>query len=651
MGIEKMELVNIAGLLTDLDDVLLRCCQSGCFHIEPASTSDNDSHGLRMLNEQNPYLPILKDYISLASDLGIKLQKTDFSKLAFEENEDYIQFVEEASRKYIELNDERQDCKSIISEKENALKQLKHLQGMGANFEQIFACEHVKVRIGRMPSDSYNKLSYYDDSMFFFVKMDMTKTYCWGMYLAPPDQIEVVDDIFKSLYFERMRIPDFVKGTPEIAFEALKNEVDEAKQRLAQLGEEIEKFASEKEEIIKSAFTKLKYKNDTFELRRMVAAVHGKFYLKGFVPANSSEKFVASFKDVPSVSVVVKPPTSDASVVPPTKLKNGIFSKPFGMLVEMYGLPSYTDINPTSFVAITYTILFGLMFGDLGQGFIIFLAGLIMSHVKKIQAGGILTRVGFSSMFFGFMYGSVFGFEHLLDPVHKALGWSGKPLEVFHQTTFILLGAVAIGVVLISISITMNIILGFRQKDFEKALFGSNGLAGLVLYDGVIIALALKMLLKINVLTAPYIILVIVLPLVCMFMRVPLANLITQRRFILSHDPDSKGIGNFIVENFFEMFEFLLSYVSNTMSFLRVGGFVLSHAGMMLVVMTLTESVSAGASPIVLIIGNLFVMGMEGMIVAIQVIRLEFYEIFSRFYNGEGKSFEPCKVSFSTELE
>ena len=105
------------------------------------------------------------------------------------------------------------------------------------------------------------------------------------------------------------------------------------------------------------------------------------------------------------------------------------------------------------------------------------------------------------------------------------------------------------------------------------------------------------------------------------------------------------------MENFFEMFEFLLSYVSNTMSFLRVGGFVLSHAGMMLVVMTLMESCGAVGKPLVLVLGNLFVMAMEGMIVAIQIIRLEFYEIFSRFNDGNGKAFEPVGIKFSSAVE
>ncbi len=104
------------------------------------------------------------------------------------------------------------------------------------------------------------------------------------------------------------------------------------------------------------------------------------------------------------------------------------------------------------------------------------------------------------------------------------------------------------------------------------------------------------------------------------------------------------GFGGFFVEGFFELFEILLSYVTNTMSFLRVGGFILSHAGMMLVVMSLMEMVGNTGSIFVLIFGNIFVMALEGMIVGIQVLRLQFYELFSRYYQGDGIAFTPLQI-------
>ena len=86
------------------------------------------------------------------------------------------------------------------------------------------------------------------------------------------------------------------------------------------------------------------------------------------------------------------------------------------------------------------------------------------------------------------------------------------------------------------------------------------------------------------------------------------------------------------------MLEIILIFVTNSLSYLRVGGFVLSHAGMMLVVMTLVK-MTGNAGPVVFVLGNLFVMGLEGLIVGIQTLRLEYYEMFSRYFVGNGKKF------------
>lgn len=644
-----MELVNIAGLIKDLDLVLTKCCKSNCFHIELASQSYENANGLPILNEENPYTVTLKRLISLASNLSIKLENTDFSTLEYHTMEDFENYVGQLEKSYTELNLKKQEVLHNISEHEQALKQIKHLEGLDANFDQIFSCTQVKVRVGKLPIDSYPKLEYYSDKTFFFFPFDNDNNYYWGMYFAPVSQIALVDDIFKYLYFERVRVPDFVKGTPQIATEEINNDLKIQREQLIEIESKLSTIKKDCEVTLIKAYAKLKLLNDKFELRKMVADVNGKFYMVGFVPQEKAAYFKTLFTDVLGVSVLIRPPDANLRLKKPTKLKNGFLSKPFSMLVEMYGLPSYDEFNPTAFVAISYTLMFGLMFGDLGQGFLIFMLGMFLLKVKKMPMGGILTRVGTSSMFFGFMYGSVFGFEKLLDPVYHALGWSGKPLEVFESTSLILLGAVALGAVLIVIAMVLNIILGFRRKDYEKAIFGCNGIAGLTFYLSVLVGGALSIVLKIKVFTIPYIICLIAIPVLLIFFRVPLSNYFKYKKFHVSDEKE--GIGTFIAENFFELFEFMLSYASNTMSFLRIGGFILSHAGMMLVVMTLAEGVSAGVSPIIIVIGNAFVMAMEGLIVAIQVLRLEFYEIFSRFYEGDGKPFVPVGVNYNTELD
>ena len=152
-----------------------------------------------------------------------------------------------------------------------------------------------------------------------------------------------------------------------------------------------------------------------------------------------------------------------------------------------------------------------------------------------------------------------------------------------------------------------------------------------------------------NLFTPAYIICLIALPLVLIFFKHPLSNLVMGVK-----STEKVSVGNFIIENFIELFEAALSFLSNTMSYLRIGGFVLSHAGMMLVVAQLAGTNTPGAeitvsTVIVYIIGNLIVMGIEGLLVGIQVLRLEFYEIFNRFYDGSGQSFRPIEISFGAD--
>ena len=648
MAIEKMALVNIIGRFEDLDETLLRCCDSGCFHLEPAFKNEQNST-VKLLNEKNPFGVPLKEFASLATEMDIGLKETPGTQFRGWTAERFNELSDKINSEIDVKSNEKQQLAKEVSDLEAAVLQVDHLRGMNSDFSKIFACKHTACRVGRMPADNLAKLQYYDQT-FFFVPFETTKDFCWGMYFCANSDKELVDSIFRSMFFERIHIPDYVTGNTDEALKKLDVQINDKKKRIEVLDKEIAELAKKHETTIQEAYTALKKRYDIFELRRKVGAVKEKFYIKGFVPKKESEKFAGLFGDMEEVEVVLLPPDADAYVTPPTVLKNGWFTKPFGMLVEMYGLPKYGGFNPTAFVAITYTILFGIMFGDLGQGLLLFLAGFFVSKKIDKRAGGMVSRVGLSSMIFGTLYGSVFGFEELLDPVYESMGIDFLPLKIFKQSTFILLTAVGIGIFLIVTSMLINIYIGFKEKNYEKAIFGCNGIAGLIFYASVCAGVVCTMMLDMDIMSVPFKIFLIVIPLICIFCRVPFSIAMKYKKWKLSEDEEDMTIGGFIVENFFEMFEFLLSYVSNTMSFLRVGGFVLSHAGMMMVVMTLMDMTASAGKPVTLIIGNLFVMAMEGMIVAIQIIRLEFYEVFSRFYESDGKAFEPLSVSFDTEI-
>jgi V/A-type H+-transporting ATPase subunit I len=366
-----------------------------------------------------------------------------------------------------------------------------------------------------------------------------------------------------------------------------------------------------------------------------------KFQISMFAEEHHVHDVKKTFESFNDLELEVNEADSDKRIKPPTKLKNGWFSKPFGMFVEMYGIPGYHDMDPTPFVAWSYAILFGLMFGDLGQGFVLMLLGLYMAKKKGSILGSIGVRIGLSSMVFGFLYGSVFGNETLLNPFFiNVLGLSDKPIHVMDSdfTMTLLISAIAIGAFLILLAIIFNIKTLIKKKHYVEALTSHNGLSGLIFYGFLLTALALNFGFQFNLLRPIFTLPFIFIPLLLIFLKEPL------ERLSHGHKMFPTGFGGFFVEGFFELFEILLSYVTNTMSFLRVGGFVLSHAGMMLVVTSLMDMVGGSGSILVLVFGNIFVMALEGMIVGIQVLRLQFYELFSRYYEGNGVAFQTLNL-------
>lgn len=637
MATEKMELVNINGTLPQLDEAIAALLESGSFHMEEGFS--RSSGGYKPLNEKNPYSPILKKFSGLCIGLDCEHEKGDKDRCTLTTPEEFEELYKKIYEHYSKLDTKRNELDKHIAQRSEASVQTAHLKGMEEDLSRLFGLEYISVRFGRLPSDNVRKLEYFERNFFFF-EFDQDLTFTYGMYVCPKTEKEEIDEIFKTLFFERTRIPDFVKGSASQAHAELQKEIEQGRKDLMLTEQQISELSDKYRAELADACEKLRYLKGAFTLRRKAGTLKDKFLIKGFIPKKDKDKLEDAFRGR-DMEVTFLPPDSDSGCKPPTILKNGLLTRPFKMLVGMYGLPTYGGFDPTAFVALTYSLLFGIMFGDLGQGFLIALLSIPVAKKLSKDMGGIMLRCGICSMIFGTLYGSVFGIEDLLDPVFEEIGVDFLPLRAFESTNFILFTAVGIGIFLIVVSMLINIFTSFKRKDIESAVFGANGICGLIFYGSIVFAVVSTMMLDMEVMSTAFVIFLIVIPALCIFCRVPFAIFAKYRQWKLSEHDDKMTVGGFIVENFFEMFEFVLSYISNTMSFLRVGGFVMSHAGMMLVVMTLMEGMSKVGKPIVFVIGNLFVMAMEGMIVAIQIIRLEFYEIFSRFYLSGGKEYVP----------
>ena len=648
MSIEKLELVSIAGELPHLNDAIVACLQSKTFHLENAAkllgSSGGEDTGSGSAPEGNPFAEPLKrltelDLRKAAIDVTQEPLPAEFTPEQINAETDRI------AESLRNVQDRLRAARQQIADYESAAIHLHYLQKSDLDLGELRKAKHILYRFGRMPEENVQKLDFYSEQGFIFQSYHTESEYVWGFYFATQDRIMAVDAIMKGLLFEQFQLPEELSGTPQEELAELQIRVTERKAEIEALEKKEAEIYSQESELLGRMYRFAKYQSEVFKLRGQCIIMRDKFNLMGYVPVAEKERFAKHIDKVPGLSVTYEAPWTDSRVQPPVRLKNGWFSKPFSMFVEMYGLPNYNGYNPTLFVAITYTLLYGIMFGDLGQGIVLALLGLFLYKKKNIELGAIMARIGVSSAVFGTLYGSVFGFEEALDPLYEKLGIPFLPLKAMDNINLIIVGAIAIGAVIIILSMLINSIVKIRRRNFEDGVFGNNGIAGLAFFVTVL-------LLLVGIVTGNPIIpkgaaiAVIAVTLLLIFFREPLGHWMAHKRF------KSDGIGDFLLLNFFECFEFLIAYTSNTISFIRVGGFVFSHAGLMSVVMILSDMLGGDHKSILtIIIGNLFVMGLEGLLVGIQVLRLEFYEIFSRCYDGDGKPFTPISVSFDDYSE
>lgn len=646
MAVQSVKAISIIGMMTDLEKVIKFCGDSHIFHPDDALSFYSNTKDFVPLSDKNPYSVPLQELKSFFEIAGFELKYIKPKNFSVGESS-VLKYISGVNKKISQMVNESADIQQKIDDCMRTIEQVSHFVGNEIDFTEVMKCRYINPTFGRIPIESYEKLSLYSDNPYvLFFPCTKDETHCWGAYFSPPEQKEEIDRIFSSLFFEKLEVPE-IAGTPEEYEKQLKKELEVLRAKQEKKEKEKKKFWETEGDKCLTYYSKLEELNSYHSIRHYVYKYHKSFILVGWIPSENEEFFTRQLDSIGSVEYSVSDGKDEIAHSPPVMLKNPPFMRIYEFYVKMYGLPSYNEVDPTAIVALTYTLFFGIMFGDMGQGLVVAIVGALMWKFKKMKIGKILIPCGISGMIFGFLYGSVFGFEEVLTPVHRALfGTKGKLMEVMEPETInmIIYGSVAIGIVTISIVMLVNIYSSLRRHDLESAFFGANGISGFVFYVSLVVGLVCTMFLNIEIMNAAYVICLIIIPLLLMFLREPLGKLAEGKK---NWQPEKWG--DYCVQSFFELFEMCLGYVTNTMSFLRVGAYILVHAGMMLVVFTLAEMVGGVIGyPIVVIIGNGLVMALEALLVAIQVLRLDYYEIFSRFYIGDGRPFTPV-VAYKEE--
>ena len=650
LAIEKMKLVRVDGLLKNLDSVIYNCCLDGNFHPEPAIQHMSGSLGYITLSEDNPYTAHVQKMEELFQLVGESAPALS-AQTARDIQPDDKEKIEELAESLARMQTEKAELEKEKSELEEKKAQFSHFAGLDMPFDEIIKGEYIKVRFGFLPKASYARMmvAYAENPHVLFVTCSEDKGGYWGIYFTPRQNADEIDGIFATLFFERLHLPE-ASGTPESIVKQLGDEIADRQKKIEEKEAEITRCWAEQKETCSEIYQQLKWHEEAFDLRHYAAYRDNYFFLVGWVPAAQADAFAEKVKQIRHMRVTISDPEDVENATPPTKLKNPWFVKPFEFFVDMYGLPSYGEMDITAFVAITFTVLFGIMFGDLGQGAVLAVGGFILWKWKKMALARLIVPCGISSMVFGFMFGSVFGFEEALNPVYEMLGMSGKPISNWPGTPHsvldtaainpILVCAIFIGVALVLAAMVLHIIAAVRKGQWGEAIFSNNGLVGILVYCGGVSFVS-------DFMSGPHF-----LPsgvafaligggLVLLFFKEILIGLVDRHP---NWKPESWA--DYCMQNIFELLEYVLSYFSNTVSFLRVGAFVFVHAAMMMAIFSLAGD---PVNPIVVILGNALIIALEGLLSGIQGLRLEFYEMFSRCYEGGGHPFKGVSLTDKAE--
>lgn len=623
MAIEKVKLLGIKGDSKNLDRFLANVLLKSDVQIEDAKKIYNKGWKLEYFEYDYKIKENLKKCETLLNKLGIPFAKE--SNMATIEH----QIIDIAS-KIEEINLSYEECVKIIekNQKENQeaakkIEEISRLESINIDMKKLYDLQYIKFRYGSIPKRNLEEIKKEIGNLniiLFEIKNEGELS--WILYFTTTEFVSEIDGILNIQKFEREMLPDDLIKTPKEYIKALREKMRQRDFSSHEAEQKIERIRKKAMSTVLWLYRELQtyHKINTIK-KYIVHDQNNSFYIVAWIPETNLRRMEKKLESLPDIDYVVKD-----GMDPPTKLKNNRLIKPFEELVKMYGMPKMDELDPTWFVAISTFIMFGFMFGDVGHGLVFFILGILLLIKKKKTYGSILVAGGVSSTIFGILYGSVFGKEDILKPIL---------ISPMNDINKMLVYGIVVGTIFIVIAMILNIINGIKNKDIKKVFLDENGIIGIVFYLFVLACVASYFLLGKLIVSINLIITISAILILIIMFNDKITNFILRKK-------EKSGVP--MVEKIFEIIEMLLSFLSNTISFLRLAAFAINHAGLCMAVYLLANMTTGASNIFIAILGNIIVLVLEGLIVGIQTLRLEYYELFSRFYDGSGKEYKSIKA-------
>ena len=556
-----------------------------------------------------------------------------------------------------------EELKRVTSTYKEALA----FSNLKASYSELEHLSFLTLRIGKIDPAVFDELKFSVGERAIIIPLGDDKSRI--MAASSKKGRFALDGELKKFGFVAMEVPKDFKGVPDDVLASLKSQVEETEKIAASCNEERHNFAETHKDSLYHLLSVFSVGMQVKNIENSLESTQMVYRITGWIPAEESRTVLAELDKISSGRVAIREytPNEVPSVISgrekvPVSLKHGKFIGSFERIIFSYGSPLYGTIDPTPFVAIFFTILFGIMFGDAGQGLVFLLLGILM-ETKVAKVGGwnkfapVFIAIGVSSFIMGLLTGEFFATETVVEPFSRFVtGLFGEPRHAILPMMptgskesiirmFMFFGfTVGVGFIINSVGLLLNICNQFALGKKGKALFGKTGLSGAIFFWYVVFIAIRVFALKKPILVIDWFIIGIAL--LCSALGEVLERVIDGEHPILENGLLSAVIGAVV-----ELLETIITYLSNSVSFLRVGAFALSHAVLGTIIARLMEIVPVLPGKIAVgIVGNGIVIVLEGMIVAIQVMRLQYYEFFSKFFNETGREFKPFKFEYNAQI-
>jgi vacuolar-type H+-ATPase subunit I/STV1 len=521
----------------------------------------------------------------------------------------------------------RTEMKALKALDENLLI----LQNHALRADDLGDFENIFVKAGFINKALSLKLDrYVEGTDVRFSKWPDKREEDFVVILGPNRDKAHMEETLTRLNFAELTIPKGIKPDPTQAIEEnrasedkLQHDFDGLEKDVRRICEEFQNKAAGFEPLVRRALA-IEGARSAFGRTETLSLVHG------WVPAEQEEPLRSAVTESTNGATILKFDNPAPGENPPVRINNRGIAGSFELFTKLRGTPQYNEIDPTLIVTVLFTIMYGMMFGDIGQGALLFAMGLIFSRLQRSflgiparamrKLGGILATCGISAIFFGTLYGEFF----LSEAFHPIFV---NPIQ--GQTTMIIV-ALLFGVVQLSVGLVLKIVNLLRNKAMIEAAFGGVRLVYYV--TGVVLAVKYAATMSFTVFTDNLGLLVLALTCLLLVLLSPTIEGVLKHEFKMGEGV-MKGVSEFI--------ETFLSYMTNSISYVRLAAFAIAHSALGIAAVILGASMGVLPGFIVM---NFLAMTIEALGVFIQCMRLTYYEFFTKFYSGTGVPYRPFSL-------